>query len=120
MRMNVALDIYELADAGNALEKAVFGTQLAFDSASFLASVGAAYAGVIEASTLAATLGGAGVLLGGLGIGFGALVKAFGQTLLSVLPLLWTHLACRSTARVHKPYTVLGGMQTKLVCDLRR
>ena len=74
----VGLDAYELAHAENDVQKAVFGTQLAFDSASFVTGAAGVGAGMLGASTAAAVLGGAGVILGGLAVGFTALAQAFG------------------------------------------
>ncbi|MDC9590610.1 TcdA/TcdB pore-forming domain-containing protein [Xenorhabdus sp. XENO-10] len=74
----VGLDAYELAHAETDTQKAVFGTQLAFDSASFVTGTAGVGAGLIGASTTAAVLGGAGVILGGLAVGFTALAQAFG------------------------------------------
>ncbi|SFN47539.1 TcdA/TcdB pore-forming domain-containing protein [Xenorhabdus japonica] len=74
----VGLDAYELAHAETDTQKAVYGTQLAFDSASFVTSAAGLGAGLVGASTTAAVLGGAGVILGGLGVGFTALAQAFG------------------------------------------
>ncbi|WP_036771337.1 TcdA/TcdB pore-forming domain-containing protein, partial [Photorhabdus australis] len=74
----IGLDAYELAHAENDVQKAVFGTQLAFDSASFVTGAAGVGAGLIGASTTAAVLGGAGVILGGLAVGFTALAQAFG------------------------------------------
>ncbi|MGS0628383.1 MULTISPECIES: TcdA/TcdB pore-forming domain-containing protein [Photorhabdus] len=74
----VGLDAYELAHAENDVQKAVFGTQLAFDSASLVTGVAGVGAGLVGASTTAAVLGGAGVILGGLAVGFTALAQAFG------------------------------------------
>ncbi|AOM39799.1 TcdA/TcdB pore-forming domain-containing protein [Xenorhabdus hominickii] len=74
----VVLDAYELAHAETETQKAVFGTQLAFDSASFVTGTAGIGAGLIGASTTAAVLGGAGVILGGLAVGFTALAQAFG------------------------------------------
>ncbi|MDX7987581.1 hypothetical protein FE392_09590 [Xenorhabdus sp. 12] len=74
----VGLDAYELAHAETDTQKAVFGTQLAFDSASFVTGAAGVGAGMMGASTTAAVLGGAGVLLGGLAVGFTALAQAFG------------------------------------------
>ncbi|MCW7548214.1 cytotoxin [Photorhabdus sp. APURE] len=74
----VGLDAYELAYAENDVQKAVFGTQLAFDSASFVTSAAGVGAGLMGASTAGAVLGGAGVILGGLAVGFTALAQAFG------------------------------------------
>ena len=75
--VNVGFDIYQLSHATNDVEKAQFGTQLAFDSASTVlgaAGLGAALAG---AGTVAAVLGGAGVILGGLAVGVTALAEGF-------------------------------------------
>ena len=77
--VNVGFDAYELSQADTELQKAVYGTQLAFDSAAFLAAAGSFGAGFLGASSVAAVLGGAGVILTGLGIGVGALVDAFEQ-----------------------------------------
>ncbi|MDX7990831.1 TcdA/TcdB pore-forming domain-containing protein [Xenorhabdus littoralis] len=74
----VGFDAYELAHAETDTQKAVFGTQLAFDSASFVTGVAGTGAGLLGASTTAAVLGSAGVLLGGLAVGFTALAQAFG------------------------------------------
>lgn len=75
--VNVGFDIYQLSHATNEIEKAQFGTQLAFDSASAVvgaAGLGAALAG---AGTVASVLGGAGVILGGLAVGVTALAEGF-------------------------------------------
>ncbi|WP_367374015.1 TcdA/TcdB pore-forming domain-containing protein [Pseudomonas lini] len=75
--VNVGFDIYQLNHATNDIEKAQFGTQLTFDSASVVlaaAGLGAALAG---AGTVAAVLGGAGVILGGLAVGVAALAEGF-------------------------------------------
>ncbi|AYA40386.1 hypothetical protein HZS38_07815 [Xenorhabdus nematophila] len=74
----IGLDAYELAHAETDTQKAVFGTQLAFDSASFVTGAAGVGAGMVGASTTAAVLGGAGVILGGLAVGFTALAQAFG------------------------------------------
>ncbi|PHM48847.1 TcdA/TcdB pore-forming domain-containing protein [Xenorhabdus miraniensis] len=74
----VGLDAYELAHAETDTQKAVYGTQLAFDSASFVTGAAGVGAGLVGASTTAAVLGGAGVILGGLAVGFTALAQAFG------------------------------------------
>ncbi|PHM22319.1 TcdA/TcdB pore-forming domain-containing protein [Xenorhabdus ehlersii] len=74
----VGLDAYELAHAETDTQKAVFGTQLAFDSASFVTGAAGVGAGLVGASTASAVLGGAGVILGGLAVGFTALAQAFG------------------------------------------
>jgi insecticidal toxin len=75
--VNVGFDIYQLSHATNNIEKAQFGTQLAFDSASAVvgaAGLGAALAG---AGTVAAVLGGGAVILGGLAVGVTALAEGF-------------------------------------------
>lgn len=76
---SVVLDSYELAHAQNEVQKAAFGTQLAFDSASLATSAVGIGAGIAGASTASAVVGGAGVILGGLGIGFTALAQGFGE-----------------------------------------
>ncbi|MFD2882627.1 TcdA/TcdB pore-forming domain-containing protein [Pseudomonas lini] len=64
---NVGFDIYQLATAKkNDVERAQFGTQLAFDSASLVLAVGAYAAG---ATIAGAFLGGAAVILAGLAVG---------------------------------------------------
>ncbi|KAL7266122.1 hypothetical protein RUND412_011345, partial [Rhizina undulata] len=62
----VGLDAYELAHAENNIERSVFGTQLAFDSASLAAGLAGIGMGLVGASTAAAALGGASVILAGL------------------------------------------------------
>lgn len=74
----VGLDIYELAHAESETEKAVFGTQLAFDSAGFITGVAATTAGFLGASSIAAVLSGPTVIIAGLGISFTALAQAYG------------------------------------------
>ncbi len=74
----VGLDAYELAHAENDVQKAVFGTQLAFDSASFVTDTAGVGAGLIGASTAGSVLGSGGVILGGLAVGFTALAQPFG------------------------------------------
>ncbi|MBK5529404.1 hypothetical protein JFT86_20925 [Pseudomonas sp. TH06] len=74
----VILDAYELAHAENETQKAVFGTQLTFDSASFITGAAGVGAGMLGATTAGALLGGAGVIVGGLAVGFTALAQAFG------------------------------------------
>ncbi|SCY91069.1 MULTISPECIES: TcdA/TcdB pore-forming domain-containing protein [unclassified Pseudomonas] len=71
---NVGFDIYQLATAQNEAERAQFGTQLAFDSASLVLS-GGAYA--VGATAAGAFLGGAAVILGGLAVGVAALAQGF-------------------------------------------
>jgi insecticidal toxin len=74
---NVGFDIYQLTQAQSDIERAQFGTQLTFDTASLLVTGAGIGAGLLGAGTAAAVLGGAGVLLGGLAIGVGALAQGF-------------------------------------------
>lgn len=74
---NVGFDIYQLATAHDDIEKAQFGTQLAFDSASLALTAGGLGAAAVGASTAAAVLGGVGVILGGLAVGVAALAQGF-------------------------------------------
>lgn len=71
--INVGFDAYELANAQNDVQKAQFGTQLAFDTAGVVLMVGGFAAG----GTVGAFLGGGGVILGGLAIGVAALAQGF-------------------------------------------
>jgi len=71
---NVGFDIYQLSTTHSDVARAQFGTQLAFDSASLMLSVGA-YA--VGATTAGAVLGGAAVMLGGLAVGVAALAQGF-------------------------------------------
>ncbi|SDS65334.1 TcdA/TcdB pore-forming domain-containing protein [Pseudomonas prosekii] len=77
----VGFDIYLLANARDDLQRAQFGTQLAFDATGLALSVAGIGAGLAGAGTAAAFLGGAGVILGGLAVGVGALVEGFNGTL---------------------------------------
>ncbi|BBP63066.1 hypothetical protein PHLH5_06070 [Pseudomonas sp. Cab53] len=70
---NVGFDIYQLVTAQDEVARAQFGTQLAFDSAGLLLSVGAYAAG----ATAGAVLGGTAVILGGLAVGVAALAQGF-------------------------------------------
>lgn len=74
---NVGFDIYQLATSDNEIERAQFGTQLAFDSASLALTAGGLGAATAGAATAAAVLGGAGVILGGLAVGVAALAQGF-------------------------------------------
>lgn len=74
---NVGFDIYQLKTAQTDIEKAQFGTQLTFDSASLALTAGGVGAGLVGASTAAAVLGGAGVILGGVAVGVAALAQGF-------------------------------------------
>ncbi|RON81834.1 TcdA/TcdB pore-forming domain-containing protein [Pseudomonas fluorescens] len=76
---NAGFDIYQLATADNEIERAQFGTQLAFDSASLALTAGGLGAATAGAATAAAVLGGAGVILGGLAIGVAALAQGFAR-----------------------------------------
>ncbi|PHH42230.1 TcdA/TcdB pore-forming domain-containing protein [Pseudomonas putida] len=76
---NVGFDIYQLATADNEIERAQFGTQLAFDSASLALTAGGLGAATAGAATAAAVLGGAGVILGGLAVGVAALAQGFAR-----------------------------------------
>ncbi|KIP08609.1 hypothetical protein PHLGIDRAFT_373427 [Phlebiopsis gigantea 11061_1 CR5-6] len=76
---SVVFDAYELSNAQDDVQRAVFGTQLGFDSASLLIGVASLGAGLIGASTAAALLGGAGAVVAGLAVGFMGLADAFGQ-----------------------------------------
>ncbi|MGW7678901.1 TcdA/TcdB pore-forming domain-containing protein [Shewanella sp. S23-S33] len=76
---SVVLDSYELGHAQNEVQRAIYGTQLAFDSASVISSAAGIGAGLLGGSTAGAVLGGAGVITGGLAIGFTALAQAFGE-----------------------------------------
>lgn len=72
---NVVLDSIELSRAQNEAQRAVFGTQLAFDSASLATTAFSWFAGAT--STAGACAGVLTVPLAGLGIGFTALAEAF-------------------------------------------
>ncbi|MGX9382570.1 TcdA/TcdB pore-forming domain-containing protein [Pseudomonas sp. JQ36] len=76
---NVGFDIYQLATADSEIERAQFGTQLAFDSASLALTAGGLGAAAAGAATAAAVLGGAGVILGGLAVGVAALAQGFAR-----------------------------------------
>ncbi len=74
---SIGFDIYLLINAENDIQRAVFATQLAFDTAGLALGAGAFGASAAGAATAAAFLGGASVILGGLAIGIGALVEGF-------------------------------------------
>ncbi|MFJ2281565.1 TcdA/TcdB pore-forming domain-containing protein [Pseudomonas sp. NPDC087803] len=74
---SIGFDIYLLLNAENDTQRAMFATQLAFDTAGLVLGVGTLGAGIAGASTAAAFLGGANVILGGLAIGISALVEGF-------------------------------------------
>ncbi len=76
---NVGFDIYQLATADNEIERAQFGTQLAFDATSLALTAGGLGAATAGAATAAAVLGGAGVVLGGLAVGVAALAQGFAR-----------------------------------------
>ena len=71
----VVFDIYELANAENEQQKAVFGTQLAFDSTALATSAISYGASILGAETIAGAAGLLAVPIAGLGIGFGELIK---------------------------------------------
>ncbi|WP_353242002.1 TcdA/TcdB pore-forming domain-containing protein [Providencia sp.] len=73
----IGFDVYEMTQAENEPQTITFGTQLAFDSASFLTSSVAIGADAFGYSTVSASLSGVGVIVAGLGIGFTALVRNF-------------------------------------------
>lgn len=75
----LSLDIYEFANANTEEEKAVFGTQLAFDTMTLATGLAGTYANTIGASATATVFGSVGIILNGLGIGFAALSRAFSK-----------------------------------------
>lgn len=75
----IGFDIYELSQAENESQTVVFGTQLAFDSASLIASTAAIGANALGYTTASASFGGMGVIVAGLGIGFSALARNFAE-----------------------------------------
>ncbi|MCG8566143.1 MAG: C80 family cysteine peptidase, partial [Desulfobacterales bacterium] len=74
---NVVLDSYELSQANTEAEKAVFGTQLAFDSAGLALTTTAVIAGLAGAATVSAVVGGVGAIVAGIGIGAAALAENY-------------------------------------------
>ncbi|HBC7428778.1 TPA: hypothetical protein KEY68_001021 [Providencia rettgeri] len=74
----VGLDIYELTQSETASQKAIFGTQLGFDSTALALGITSIYTGAIGATGIAAFCSSGAVILGGLTIGFTALAKNFG------------------------------------------
>jgi len=80
---SVVLDVIELSQAQNEAQRAVFATQLAFDSAGLalgvfsLGASMAANAGIAGAATASGFAGALAAPLAGLGIGFSALAQAF-------------------------------------------
>jgi insecticidal toxin len=75
--VNVGFDIYQLNHAANDIQKAQFGTQLAFDSASAALAAAGIGAALVGAGAAAAVLGGVSVILGGLAVGVAALAEGF-------------------------------------------
>jgi insecticidal toxin len=73
----VILDAYELAHAENESQKAIYGTQLAFDAASFVASAAGIGAGLLGAVAVGAVLTGVGTILAGLAVGITGMTQAF-------------------------------------------
>ncbi|CDL86199.1 conserved hypothetical protein [Xenorhabdus cabanillasii JM26] len=76
---SVVLDSIELAHAQNESQKAVYGTQLAFDSAGLVTTGVGIGAGALGAPIIAGSASSLAVPLAGLGIGFTALAEAFGR-----------------------------------------
>ncbi len=76
---SVVLDSIELAHAQNESQKAVYGTQLAFDSAGLVTTGVGIGAGALGAPIVAGFASSLAVPLAGLGIGFTALAEAFGR-----------------------------------------
>src|SRR5450830_1412554 len=77
---SVVLDVIELSQAQNEAQRAVFATQLAFDSAGLalgVFSLGASMAANAGAATASGFAGALAAPLAGLGIGFSALAQAF-------------------------------------------
>lgn len=75
----VGLDAYEFAHADDEIQRAVFGTQLGFDSAGAtlsLASLGASFMG---ATTVAGVLAPLGIIAAGLSVGAAALARVYGE-----------------------------------------
>ncbi|QTL41174.1 Mcf protein [Xenorhabdus budapestensis] len=77
--ISVVLDGIELAHAQNESQKAVYGTQLAFDSAGLVTTGVGIGAGIFGAPIVAGFASSLAVPLAGLGIGFTALAEAFGR-----------------------------------------
>lgn len=71
----VVFDIYELENAENGQQKAVFGTQLAFDSAALATSAISYGASILGAETAASFTGLLAIPITGLGIGLGELIR---------------------------------------------
>jgi len=80
---SVVLDVIELSQAQNEAQRAVYATQLAFDSAGLalgvfsLGASMAADAGIVGAATASGFAGALAAPVAGLGIGFTALAQAF-------------------------------------------
>lgn len=73
----VGFDAYELTNAENDSERIIFGTQLAFDSASLASTMGGIGFSAAGYTSTAAVFGGSGVIIAGLGIGFAGLARNF-------------------------------------------
>ena len=73
----IGFDAYEVYAAENEPQQIIFGTQLAFDSASFITSTASISAGSMGYTTASASLGSMGIIVAGLGIGFTALAHNF-------------------------------------------
>lgn len=74
--LSVGLSSYELAHAQNEAQRALYGTQLAFDLVSLGASVVSLGAGMAGAAAISSFAGALAVPLAGLGIGITALVMS--------------------------------------------
>lgn len=72
------LDLIQLSQAKDDIERDVIGTKLVVDTISLDIGAAALGAGLIGAETAAAVLGGAGVVFGGIAIGITALAEAYG------------------------------------------
>ncbi|WP_025821482.1 TcdA/TcdB pore-forming domain-containing protein [Shewanella marina] len=73
------LDGYEYANAQSEQEKAIFGTQLAFDSSYLAINLASVGTGLIGATTASAVLGVGGDIFAGLTVGFIGLAEALGE-----------------------------------------
>ncbi len=77
--MAVGLDAYEFAHAENAIQQAVFGTQLSFDTASLVMSAAGIGFGLTGFATVAGVLGPLSVPIAGLGVGVSSLAQVYGE-----------------------------------------
>ncbi|MGQ5522687.1 TcdA/TcdB pore-forming domain-containing protein [Chitinimonas sp. PSY-7] len=102
--INWGLDIYELSQASSEQQKTIFGTQLAFDSASLVLE-GIGFLGGAE---VAAITGPAGVLLAGLGVGIVGLAERFSEIAANTEAVA-DHFAQLKSAYASKTPTASGG-----------